>query len=140
MSKDDIAKLLLRLMVGGLIIFHGVDKIVNGISFIESLMQIHKLPTFFAYGVYIGEILAPIFLIVGWKSKIWASIIAFNMFTAIILVHSKNLFSIGEHGAFGIESALMFLVSSLVIVMLGEGRYAISGGSSLGSPKPNTKR
>ncbi len=138
MNRDDIAKLLLRLMVGGLLIFHGVDKMINGISFIQSLMQVHKLPMFLAYGVYVGELLAPLFLIVGWKSRIWAGIIAFNMVAAIYLVHAKSIFTIGEHGALAIESALMYLVASVAILLLGEGKYAISGGSA--APARSTKK
>ncbi len=48
--NDDLGKLIVRLCVGGLMLFHGVNKITNGVSGIEGFMESHGLPTLFAYG------------------------------------------------------------------------------------------
>jgi len=50
----DIAKLLLRMSVGIMMLFHGAEKIINGISGIKHLTVSAGLPEFFAYGVYVG--------------------------------------------------------------------------------------
>jgi putative oxidoreductase len=35
MDSQSIGKLILRIMVGGLLLFHGADKVLHGIGFIE---------------------------------------------------------------------------------------------------------
>ena len=64
-QSNDIAKLLLRLSVGLLMLFHGVEKIINGINGVKHLTRSAGFPEFFAYGVYIGEVIVPIFIILG---------------------------------------------------------------------------
>jgi putative oxidoreductase len=129
MDRTDIAKLLLRVVVGVLLLYHGVDKIINGIGGVKTLVDLHGLPSFVAYGVYVGEIIAPIFLIVGWRGRLWAGVIVFNMMMAIYFAHWANLFALSQHGGLGIELPLFYLVVSVVIILLGEGRYSISGRS-----------
>ncbi len=126
MDSQSIGKLLLRIMVGGLLLFHGIDKILHGIGFVESLMKVHGLPEQAAFGVYIGEVLAPVMLLLGWRSRWWAGIIAFNMAAAIYLVHLKSILTLGAHGSWALETPALFLMSALAIMFLGSGRYAVS--------------
>ena len=122
---DNIGKLLLRLMLGGMMLFHGIDKALHGISFIKGMMHAHGLPEVLAYGVYVGEILAPIFIIIGWKSRVWAGVIVINMAMAIYLTKFSALLKLGEHGAWAVEVPMFYLLSALVVVLLGSGKYAI---------------
>ena len=112
-------------MVGGMMLFHGVNKALHGIGFIKSMLKSHGIPEMVAYGVYVGEILAPIFLIIGWKSRIWAAVIAFNMVVVLYLVHMGDFLKLGAHGAWAVELQMFYLASSLAIVLLGSGKYAI---------------
>lgn len=123
--SDNVAKLILRVMVGGMMLFHGIHKALHGVGFIKGLLKSHGIPEVVAYGVYIGEILAPIFLIIGWKSRLWAAVIAFNMVTAIYLVHMGDFVKLGAHGAWAVELQMFYLLSSVAIVLLGSGKYAI---------------
>jgi len=120
-----IGKLLLRFMIGGLMLFHGVHKALHGIDPIKTLVIQNGLPEFVSYGVYVGEILAPIFLIIGWKSRVWAAIIAFNMFTVIYLTQMGNFLKLGDHGSWALELQMSYLLGSLAIVLLGSGKYAV---------------
>ena len=122
---ENIGKLILRFMVGGLMLFHGIDKALHGIGFIKGLVSGQGLPEVLAYGVYVGEILAPLFLLLGWKSRLWAAVIAVNMAVAIYLTQSKALLSLGAHGAWAVEVPMFYLLSALAIVFLGSGKYAI---------------
>ncbi|DAB39991.1 MAG TPA: GntR family transcriptional regulator [Sulfurovum sp. UBA12169] len=122
---ENMAKLMLRVMVGGLMLFHGIHKATHGIAPIKGMLAAHHFPEMLGYGIYVGEILAPIFLIIGWKSRWWAGIIAMTMVGAIYLAHSKDIFAINAHGAWMIELPILFLISSLAIVLLGSGKYAI---------------
>lgn len=72
-----------------------------------------------------GEILAPIFLIIGWKSRVWAGVIAFNMAVAIYLTKLGSLMSLGSHGAWAVEVPMFYMMSALAITFLGSGKYAI---------------
>jgi len=122
---SNIGKLILRFMLGGLMLFHGIDKVLHGIGFIESMVASQGLPSMLAYGVYVGEILAPLLLILGVRSRIWAGVIAINMMVAIYLTKMGAFLTLGAHGSWGLELPMFFLLSSLAIVFLGSGKYAI---------------
>ena len=123
--SENIGKLILRVMVGGMMLFHGINKALHGITFIKGLVKAQGLPEMFAYGIYVGEILAPIFLIIGWKSRVWAGVIAFTMIAAIYLTKMDSLMKLGAHGAWAIELPMFYLLSSVAIILLGSGKYAV---------------
>jgi len=126
MDMQSIGKLIIRVAVGGLLLFHGVDKLAHGIGYIEGMMTVQGLPKYVAFGVYVGEVLAPLLLLLGWRSRWWAGVIAFNMAVAVYLVHSKSLFTLGAHGSWSLEAPMFFLLGALAIVFLGSGKYAVS--------------
>lgn len=123
--QEDLGKLILRVGIGIMMLFHGIDKALNGVSFLEGMFASYGLPSFVAYGVYVGEILAPILIIIGLLTRISAAVIAFTMFAAIVLAHRGDIFSLGEHGAWAIETPMLFLVGCVVIILLGSGRYSL---------------
>jgi putative oxidoreductase len=123
--SENIGKLMLRMMLGGMMLFHGIDKAIHGINFIKGLVAKQELPEMLAYGVYVGEILAPLFLLIGWKSRFWAGIIAINMFIAIYLNHMADLLRLGAHGSWAVEVPMFYLLSALSIMFLGSGKYAV---------------
>ena len=123
--SENIGKLILRLMVGGMMLFHGIDKALHGVTFIKGILKSQGLPEMLAYGVYVGEILAPLFLILGWKSRVWAGVIVFNMVAAIYLTKMDVIFKLGTHGSWALELPMFYLLSALAIVLLGSGKYAV---------------
>lgn len=124
--SNDFAKLLLRLSVGIMILFHGLDKIINGIGGIKHLVISAGLPEFFAYGIYIGEIVMPIFIILGAYARVASAVVALNMAVAIFLAYGGAIFSLGKHGAPVFELPFLYLVMSIVIFILGSGKYALN--------------
>jgi len=123
--SEHIGKLVLRMMVGGMMLFHGIDKALHGITYIKGLVKLQGLPEMLAYGVYVGEILAPLFLIIGWKSRIWAAVIVFNMAVAIYLTKLDVFLKLGAHGSWALEVPMFYLLSAIAIVLLGSGKYAM---------------
>ena len=123
--QTDIGKLLIRVMVGGLMLFHGIGKLSHGIDFVKGTLLAKGLPEMIAYGVYVGEVIAPLMLLIGFKSRIAGAIIAFNMIMALFLVHSNELLRISDTGGLTIELQLFYLCSSIAIILLGSGKYAI---------------
>lgn len=124
-NKDDIGKLLLRVTVGGLLLFHGVSKLMNGIGWMAGMLQSNHLPAFIGYGVYVGEVIAPLLLILGIYTRAAALIVAFDMFMAIVLVQRTKFFTLNQGGGWTVELEMAFLLSALAVFFLGSGHYAV---------------
>lgn len=125
MASEDLGKLVLRITLAILILLHGIAKLQHGIDFITGLVTNAGLPTAFAYLVYVGEVLAPILVLVGLFTRPAALIIAINMIVAIALVHMNELFALTKTGGWALELQGMFLISAIVISLLGPGRYSL---------------
>ncbi|WP_339803535.1 DoxX family protein [uncultured Marinobacter sp.] len=123
LENADLGKLIVRLTLGGLMLFHGISKLINGTGFIEGLLAGHGIPAFFAYGVFIGELLAPLMVILGYHTRIGALLIVFNMLVAIALVHTHELMRLSSNGGWALELQGFFLFVALALVFLGPGRY-----------------
>lgn len=124
---SDTGKLVLRLSVGGLMLFHGVAKIMHpgSLEFIGGMLAGFGLPAILAYGVYIGEVVAPLMVVVGYKARIGGLIMAVNMLFALVLAHTGDFFSLSEHGGWMVELQMFYLLSAVAVVFLGSGRQAI---------------
>lgn len=126
-NAADWGKLIIRLTLGGLILFHGIAKVINGPGFIVHLVTQAGLPPAFGYLVYIGEIFAPLLIILGAWTRIGALVIAINMVVALVLVHQKDFFMINKTGGWALELQAMFLMTAVAISLLGAGRYSLAG-------------
>ncbi len=127
MHNDNAGKLVLRLTLGILVLFHGVAKIIHpdSLGFIKSGVVGWGLPEIVAYGVYIGEVLAPLLLILGVYTR-WAGlIVVVNMVFAIGLAHMNHLFALTDHGGYRLELQMFYLFGALAVMFLGSGRYAV---------------
>lgn len=122
--NENFGKLLLRVMIAVLLLFHGYNKLVNGTDFIEQSLQNNNLPSYLAYGVYIGEVIAPIFLIIGYFTRVFAFIILINIIAAIYLVYPNDLISLNNHGALVLELQYFYIISTLLVFFLGAGKYS----------------
>ena len=130
LSCDDLGKLLLRLAVGGLMLFHGLHKLFGGVAFISGMLVEKGLPGFIAYGVLIGEVVAPILIIVGLFTRPAALVLAFTMIVAWLMVGTGKTFALDAVGAWAIESLVYFFIGSLAVAFLGAGRYAVGKGTA----------
>lgn len=101
LSHDDAGKLLLRLAVGGLMLFHGIHKLIDGVDGISGMLAAQGLPGFIAYGVLVGEV-----------------------------VGLDKTFALDAVGAWAIENLVYFFVGALAIALLGAGRYSLAGQSA----------
>ncbi len=116
----DLALLLLRVSIGGLMLFHGFAKVLHGIDFIKG--QIGVL----AYAVYIGEVLAPLAILLGFRTRIAAAIYVVNCVVAVLMAHMSDLFTISDHGGYALELLALYLLGALALVFSGAGKYAVS--------------
>lgn len=122
--STDAAKLILRLTLGVLLLFHGWSKVTGGIDFIVGLVQNNGLPGFMAYLVYVGEVLAPLFLLAGAYTRVAAALVIGNMVVALLLVHTADIFALNQTGGWAIELQVFYLMTAIVILMLGSGKYS----------------
>ena len=124
--REDLGKLILRLTVGVLMLLHGVAKVSGGVGGIGGMLQSSGLPAALAYGVYVGEVLAPLLVIIGFYARIGALIMVVNMLFAIGLAHMKDIFLLTKTGGWAIELQAFFLFTALAVALIGPGRYAIN--------------
>ncbi|WP_273204683.1 DoxX family protein [Marinobacter subterrani] len=125
LENADLGKLIIRLTLGGLLLFHGIAKLLNGVGFIEGLLANHGLPGFLAYGVFVGELIAPLMIILGYQTRIGALLIVFNMLVAIVLVHTNELLALSSSGGWALELQGFFLFTAVAVMFLGPGRYKL---------------
>lgn len=127
MNNENAGKLILRLAVGLLMLFHGVAKLMHpdSLDFIRMGLSGIGLPELLVYGVFVGEILAPLLLIVGVFSRWGGMLVVVNMLFAIGLAHMGDLFALTEHGGYRLELQMFYLFGGLAVMFLGSGRYAI---------------
>jgi putative oxidoreductase len=122
--SEDFGKLILRLTLASLMLFHGFHKIFSGIDGIKFLVTKAGLPEALAYGVYVGEVIIPLLLILGFYTRIASLIFAINMGFAIFLAFSDKLFVLTKTGGPLIELPIFYLFVSVAILFLGAGRYS----------------
>ena len=125
-EADDIGKLILRLTLGVLILLHGIAKLSGGVGGIAGMLQGIGLPAFLAYGVYIGEVLAPILVLIGCYARVGAGLIVANMLFAILLAHPQDILKLTPNGGWALELQGFFLFTALALVFTGPGRFAIN--------------
>ncbi|NQS84931.1 DoxX family protein [Pantoea allii] len=130
-DHPDFGKLLLRLTLGGLLLFHGEFKLVHGVGWIAHLLRQHGLPGFLAWGAWLGEIVAPLMLIVGFMTRPAAFIIAVNIVVATLLVKTGAVWHRTDVGAWALETEALFLLGAFIIMLLGPGKYTLIRDSRL---------
>lgn len=126
-AAADLGRLLLRLTVGVLVLLHGIAKLPTGPAGIAEMLRAHELPGILAWGVYLGEVLAPLLLIAGVWTRAAALVVAVNMVVAIALAHGADVGRLGPQGGWAIELQACYLFGALAIALLGAGRLSLGG-------------
>jgi len=126
-TQYDLAKLLLRIALGVLVLLHGVAKLNGGLSGITGMVEAQGLPGFLGYAVLIGEVVAPLMVLAGFHARIGAVLVAINMVVAIMLVHMGDLGRLNGQGGWALELQAMFLATALALALIGPGRFSVNG-------------
>ena len=123
---ENAGKLILRCLLGGLMLFHGVAKLTRGVVSIQLALTTQGWPDWMVYGVYMGELIAPLLLILGFYSRVAGFIIAINMACVFILVHSAQWMDLSKSGGWALELQAFYFFTGLIVCFLGPGRWAIN--------------
>jgi len=144
--SDSIGKLLLRISIGGLLLFHGVDKIMHKEDFemVTNMVKAHNLPDYLAYGVFVAEIGAAALVLLGFLTRLAAVIVAIDMGVAVWLAHVDKALTLGPGGGWALELQGLYFLGALCILFLGPGPFSIDGclfgrSASEAPPPPATK-
>lgn len=118
-NYNNFALLILRIGFGGFLMTHGIPKIER---LFESPI---KFTDPFGIGdtttlilTIIGEVVAPIFIIIGYKTKLAAIPSAITMAVAAFVIHANDDLGTKEH-------ALLFLIAFIAIFLAGPGKYSV---------------
>ncbi len=116
----DVGLALLRIVPSVLLLTHGIPKfqklIAGGEIAFADPIGIGAAPSLFL--AVIGEVLCPILLILGLKTR-WAAVpSAITMAVAAFIVHSADPLKTKE-------LALLYLVIFVVIALVGPGKFSI---------------
>lgn len=117
---------MVRFAIGVPMLIYGINKMINGIAFIAQMLEENGLPSVMAYGVYAGEVLAPILILVGFRTRLAAIIFAVNCLTAILLTQTSSLFSLNQYGGWAVELLVIYMLVGLSLMFTGAGKYAVS--------------
>lgn len=124
---DDLGKLILRVALGVLILFHGVAKLLHGVDGIVQSVAALGVPGAFGYAVYLGEVVAPLLLIIGLWARLGGLLVAINMTVAVLLVHTSQFFSLGPDTGWALQLQGMYFCAALGVLFLGAGRFSVGG-------------
>ena len=127
--QQNIGLLILRLSIGGLMLFHGYHKLIHGVDGIVGMFSSKGFPGGIAYAVFLGELLAPILIIVGYRTKLASLFVVATMLVAMFVVHADDLLKIGDHGEWGVELIGLYLFGAMSIFFLGAGKFAVSSSN-----------
>lgn len=115
----DLGLAILRIAISVMFLTHGIPKInmlfADTISFPDPL---GVGATTSLILVLIGEVLAPIFVIIGYKTKLACIPPIITMLVAFFFIHFDDPF--GKQ-----EKALLFLLVFFVIFITGPGKFSI---------------
>lgn len=127
--QQNTGLLILRLSIGGLMLFHGIHKLIHGVDGLVSMFSNMGLPGFVAYGAYLGELIAPIFIILGYRAKLASLFVAATMLVAAMTAHADDILKIGSHGEWALELIGLYLFGAFSIFFLGAGKFAVSSSN-----------
>ncbi len=124
--NPNIGLLIMRISIGALMLLHGIPKLMHGTEFIQQLLVSKGLPAFIAYGVYLGEIVAPLVIMIGFRTKLASLVFAFNTIVIIYLLHAHEIFAFGQYGGLKLELIYLYLFGSVALFFTGAGKIALS--------------
>lgn len=130
-DNPNLGLLIVRVSLSVFMFFHGFHKIFSSTSCLEKVLESYGLPYFLVYCVYLAEVVAPVFIALGFRTRLFSVIFSFNMLMAILLVHSHKVLKFNEYGGSRIEVQALYMLGALALVFTGAGRYSVSSNHSL---------
>ncbi len=126
MKNTDLGIFIIRIAIGFPMLVYGISKVYNGIGFIKDLLISWGLPPLLGYAVFLGEVAAPLLIIIGLRARAAAVVFAFNCLAAICLAQSAYIFRMNEYGGWALELLAIYMLTGIGLVLTGAGRMSLS--------------
>jgi len=133
-TNDDVAVLVLRLLLGIVFFPHGMQKLFGwfggpGFSGMMGMFTTQMgIPAVFAFLAIMAEGLGSLGLITGLLTRVAAFGIAVNMAVAVYMVHWQNGFFMnwfGNQKGEGYEYHLLVIAIGIALMITGGGKWSI---------------
>lgn len=116
-----IGTLLLRLGFGGLMLTHGIPKLLEfiggNLEIVGDPLGLGALIT--SVLVIIGEVISPLLVIIGYKVRLSTLPTVITMGVASFMIHGADPLAKKE-------MALLYLIGYMAIAFIGAGKYSVS--------------
>lgn len=118
-NVTNLALLILRIGASGMLLTHGIPKIERLFSTpVEFPDPLGVGATFSLILALIGEVVGPIFVLIGYKTKLAAIPPMIVMGVALLFIHLNDPIGVKK-------KAILFLIMFAVIFLAGPGKYSI---------------
>lgn len=120
-NVSDWSLLILRIGFAGMMLTHGIPKInmlfESPIKFADPL-GLGETTTLIL--TIIGEVVAPVLILIGFKTKLASIPAIITMVVAAFVVHANDPIDVKE-------KALLYLIAFIAIFLQGAGKYSVDG-------------
>ncbi|WP_157206418.1 DoxX family protein [Mariniflexile maritimum] len=120
-NVSDWSLLILRIGFAGMMLTHGIPKInmlfESPIKFADPL-GLGETTTLVL--TIIGEVIAPVLILIGFKTKLASIPAIITMVVAAFVVHANDPIDVKE-------KALLYLIAFIAIFLQGAGKYSVDG-------------
>ncbi len=118
-ADPDIAILLLRIIFGGLFVYHGFTKLISFNQILPMFPDLVGIGSRLSFILVIfAELVCGFLVLVGFLTRLTVIPIFITMSVAFFIAHAKDAFNVKE-------LPYVFLLLSIVIFILGSGKYSI---------------
>ncbi len=115
----DFAALFLRLIFGCLFVYYGYQKIFSYDQILPMFGDIIGIGSKLSFNLVIfAELFCGFFVLIGFLTRLTVIPIFFTMFVAYFIAHANDPFQAKQ-------LALVYLLLSVVIFVLGSGRFSV---------------
>ena len=123
--NPDAALLIIRVVLGIIMLYHGWPKLTNLGGTIEGFTGMGiPLPPLAATFSMVAEVGGGLLLLLGVLTDVAGLLVAIDMLGAITFVHAKNGLAVMDGG---VEWPLALLAMALGVALAGPGRFSVGG-------------
>ncbi len=133
-TKDEVAPLVLRLLLAAVFFPHGAQKVLGlfgGHGFgatMQMFTQYMHIPAIFAFLAIMTEFCSPILLVLGFLGRLASLGLFILMSVAVFTVHIHNGFFMnwsGQQKGEGFEYHLLVIAITLALMIKGSGKWSL---------------
>lgn len=126
----DTAKLIARVTVSGLLLFHGAE-FLRGDRKIFKILRQNGLPESIAYAAILCEVIAPVCAILGIYTRVAGLLMAAFLIAGVALFHRGHLWMLSPaRDSYYLETQVFFLSGGLIVALLGAGSFGAGIGGA----------